>query len=953
MEACGWIVQHPADLNIMAGPGVAVREFKLNGGYADYGLYVDGKVIGVIEAKKEGASLTGVETQSGKYARGLPPNVPHYMLPLPFAYESTGLLTRFTSRLDPFPRSRDVFTFHRPEELLRLVGIPKAEQLRARLRNMPELTAGKLWPIQKSAITNLEESLAENRPRALIQMTMGSGKTFTAVSQVYRLIKFAGARRILFLVDRNNLGKQTDNEFQIYVSPYNNYKFTEEYGVQRLTKNTISDSAKVVITTIQRLFSMLQGEEDFDERNEEQSFFEDDEMDGSATMAVTEKLGDFQTQTQTHPLPQGEGRGEDKKPTSPLKKKAIPVTYNPAIPIGTFDFIVIDECHRSIYNQWRQVLDYFDAFIVGLTATPTKQTLGFFNQNLVEEYNHTDAVADNVNVGFDVYTILTKITKDGAELEKEPEFFVPHRDRRSAKTIHRELDETVTYSPTDLDRDVVSFPQIRLIIKTFKDRLPTDLFPGRTEVPKTLIFAKNDLHADDIVKIVREEFGKGNDFCQKITSKSHKPDELLQSFRNSYFPRIAVTVDMIATGTDVKPLECLIFMRNIQSWSYFEQMKGRGSRVINTNSLQAVTPDAPCKNRFVIVDAIGLCKQDKSESKPLDRQPTVTLERVLKEISKGVVHPDLASTLGAKLARLSTNRTSRWHDDVTTQSGGTPLACLVGPLFHSVDADKNRELAAEKFSVQPDEVTDQQLDEVEAEQVKNALRPFHNPKLREVLLRPEHQVIDEVNRDTLLSAGYDPEAMARAQSLVADFRRFIEANKDEIEAISILYSRPHRAGLRYRQVKELAARLAINPFQVDADQPSTLLKIWNAFAAVQPGKVNTSGNHCKQIVDLVALVRHAINPDTPLRPLGMTVEERFTAWLEEVQSEQATGGKFSPEQMQWLVAIKDHIATSLTIEQDDFDSVPFNQFGGLGRAHELFGDRLTAILDELNARLAA
>ena len=813
LKECGWIIQNMSDMNIMAGPGVAVREFQLTTGEADYGLYIDGKVAGVIEAKKKGHTLTGVETQNDKYVKGLPQGVPHHGLPLPFAYESTGVVTRFTNRLNPHPRSRELFTFHRPEELRRFLELGAEKQLRSCLQTMPELQDNKLWPIQRTAITNLEKSLANNRPRSLIQMTMGSGKTFTAVSAVYRLIKFGGANRILFLVDRNNLGKQTDTEFQNYVSPYNNYKFTEEYGVQRLTKNTIADSAKVVITTIQRLYSMLQGDENFDERNEEHSFFEDDELGQPPAESVAEARTSYSTA---------------KEKGNPLKKQAIPVAYNPAIPIGTFDFIIIDECHRSIYNQWRQVLDYFDAFIIGLTATPTKQTLGFFNQNLVAEYGHTAAVADNVNVGFDVYTILTRISVTGAELQKEPEFFVPHRDRRSKETIHRELDETIAYTTGDLDRDVVAENQIRLILKTFKERLFTQIFPNRTEVPKTLIFAKTDLHADDIVKIVREEFGRGNDFCQKITSKSHKPDDLLQSFRNTYNPRIAVTVDMIATGTDVKPLECLIFMRNIKSWSYFEQMKGRGSRVIDSSSLKSVTPDAASKTRFVIVDAVGLCKQDKNQSKPLDRQPTVTLERVLKEVSKGVVHPDLASTLGAKLSRLAGSRSEAWHKDLEKQTDGQPASQLIASLFNSVDADKNRELAATQFSVSADEVTDAQLDEIEAEQVRAALLPFHNPQLREILLRPEHQVIDKFTRDQLLTSSFDPEARQRAETLVTSFRQFIADNKDEIEAISILYSRPYSAGLRYSQVKELARRLSIKPFHIDESFSTSVAQLYQA-----------------------------------------------------------------------------------------------------------------------------
>ena len=604
---CGWLVQNHRDMNISAGPGVAIREFPLTTGFADWLLYGNCKALGTIEAKPEGHTLTGVEKQSAKYTTGLPANLPHYHLPLPFAYESTGTVTQFTNFLDPDPRSREVFTFHRPEELIRLATLES--QLRANLRNMPVLNPEGLWKVQVEAIRNLEKSLAFNYARALIQMATGSGKTFVACSGSYRLIKFGRAKRILFLVDRNNLGKQTDNEFQQYVSPYNNYKFTEEYGVQRLRRNTIDPAAKVCITTIQRLYSILKGEEEFEDENEEGSLFE------SAPSLV---------------------------------KEPMPVVYNPKVPIETFDIIIVDECHRSIYNIWRQVLEYFDAFIIGLTATPSPQTIGFFNGNLVQDYSHEKAVVDGVNVGYDVYRIETKITKGGAKLAKEPGHFVPHRDRRTRKKKLKELEDDLTYTANDLDRDVVAMDQIRLVVRTFRDRLFTEIFPGRTEVPKTLVFAKTDLHADDIVKVIREEFGRGNDFCQKITSKTtgKKPDDLLNEFRNSYNPRIAVTVDMIATGTDVKPLECLIFMRNINSASYFEQMKGRGCRVIRPDDLQSVTPDAKQKTHFVIVDAVGVCERDKTTSKPLDRKPSVSLEKILNTVAAGAASDDICSTLG-------------------------------------------------------------------------------------------------------------------------------------------------------------------------------------------------------------------------------------------------------------------------------------------------------------------
>ncbi len=904
---CGWLVQDHRDMNISAGPGVAVREFPLATGEADYLLYVDARAIGVVEAKPVGHTLTGVETQSAKYTEGLPSGLPHYCLPLPIAYESTGQVTQFTNRLDPTPRSREVFTFHRPEELLRLVTLVR--QLRGRLRDLPPLEAGELWPVQARAIQNLETSLAANRPRALIQMTMGSGKTFTACNISYRLIKFADAKRILFLVDRNNLGRQTYNEFQQFVSPYTNYRFTEEFNVQHLRRNTVDHASRVCITTIQRLYSMLKGEEELDGEAEDGSLFE-------AELS--------------------------------LVKEPLPVIYNPHIPIEAFDFIIVDECHRSIYNVWRQVLEYFDAFTIGLTATPTAQTIGFFHGNLVQEYTHEDAVADGVNVGFDVYRIATKITDGGATLASKPGVLIPHRDRRTKSKKYRELDDDLTYTANQLDRDVVSEGQIRLVVQTFRDKLFTEIFPERTEVPKTLVFAKNDLHADDIVKTVREEFGKGNDFCQKITCKTtgKKPEELLSEFRNSFNPRIAVTVDMIATGTDVKPLECLLFMRNINSAAYFEQMKGRGSRVVDVDTLRSVTPDARWKTRFVIVDAVGVCERDKTASKPLDRKPSVPLDKVLDLVAKGMANADVVSTLVARLSRMEQEITDEQQDEIAAQADGKSLTSLCHDLLASMDPDQNAARATETYQLPAgQEPTEEQLEQVEQGTMREALKPFHNPKLRQTIIgikQSLEQVIDETTKDELIRAEYDPQALEKAKFLITTFRQFIEDNKDEIEAIQVLYSRPYRAGLRYRHVKELAAALQKPPLSASP------VRLWQAYQALEPDVVKGSGG--KQLVDVIALVRHALDPSQPLCPIGMTVNERFQLWIEQ---QQAAGMTFTKEQMQWLVAIRDHIASSLSINQDDFEYAPFSQFGGLGKAYELFGDRLTEMLDELNERLAA
>ena len=926
---CGWLVQDYAEMNIGAGPGVAVREFPLQTGFADYLLYASGRVIGVVEAKPEGHTLRGVETQSAKYLGGLPSDLPRWTpdgAPLPFAYESTGTVTQFTSNLDPDPRSREVFAYHRPEELIRLVGLP--QQLRAALRRMPTLVTTRLWAKQITAIENLETSLAAGHPRSLIQMVMGAGKTFTACNIAYRLAKFAGAKRVLFLVDRNNLGRQTLNEFQQFASPYNQYKFTEEFGVQHLKKNTIDPAAKVVITTIQRLYSILKGEEEFDEGNEEASMFE----------GAAEKL----------------------------LKEPLPVVYNEKIPPEFFDFIIVDECHRSIYNVWRQVLEYFDSFLVGLTATPSAQTIGFFNGNLVMEYTHEQAVLDGVNVGYDVYRIETQITKDGATLAKDPSYLVPRRDRSTRKKRYAALDDDVQYAGTQLDRDVVNESQIRLVIQTFKSKLP-EIFPGRAtkdgeyECPKTLVFAKTDLHADDITRIIRQEFGKGNDFCQKITSKStgKKPEELLNEFRNSYFPRVAVTVDMIATGTDVKPLECLLFMRNISSAAYFEQMKGRGCRVVNPDVLQSVTSHAPggVKTHFVIVDAIGVTESEKTLSKPLDRQPSVALHSILNTVAAGAVSPDIVSTLAARLTRIDREIDDDQRAQIEKASGGRSPAALAGVLLASIDTDANAARAAADNQLPPgQEPTEPQIDQAERAAMSAALKPFLDPKLRNTILlvkQAAEQVIDEVNQDTLVSSGFDAAALAKARSVVTSFKAFIEEHKDEIEAIRILYSKPYRAGLRYGQVKDLALKLGVPPFYVDAKKPETVGRLWQAFEAAEGGEpeaVKAKGAGGRQLVDLIALVKHAIDGRTPLVPVEEVVEQRYAAWLAEKSK---AGITFAPPQRKWLDAIKDHIAASLAIDAEALEDVPFKQMGGLGAAYEVFGESLPTLLSEMNERLVA
>ena len=901
LEAAGWHVQSLNVLNLGASVGVAVREFPLSTGKADYLLFVDRKAVGVIEAKKVGTTLSHVEDQSEKYTVGLPKDIPHVELPLPFAYESTGIETHFRDNRDPSPRSRRVFSFHRPETLLEWVGQP--DTLRARLQHMPPLIPEGLWRPQVEAVMNLEESFAADRPRALIQMATGSGKTFTACTFVYRLIKFAGAKRVLFLVDRNSLSKQTLREFQQYTTPDDGRKFTELYNAQRLTTNAIDPVCKVTISTIQRVFSMLKGEPEFDEGREEGSSFEVPVADD----------------------------------------QPIEVVYNPTIPIEEFDFIVTDECHRSIYNLWRQVLEYFDAHIIGLTATPSKQTLGFFGKNLVQDYSHERACADGINCNYDVYRIRTEITEKGSKVDAG--FFVDKRDKATREVRWEELDADFQYAENQLDRDVVSRDQIRTVIRTFRDKLFTEIFPGRTEVPKTLIFAKDDSHAEDIVEIAREEFGKGNEFAKKITYRSkEKPEDLIASLRNSYFPRIAVTVDLVSTGVDVKPLECLLFMRDVRSRSYFEQMIGRGTRIINPTDLEAVTPDAKRKTHFVIVDAVGVCESVKVDTRPLEKKKTATFESLLQSIAVGKRDDDTLSTLASRLMRMG--KTTEPKDiERIEEASGKALTTITNGVLDAIDPDKHMSKAAEMFGA--DEPTQEQVAKAKAEIVQSACAVFDAPKFRDLLVeikKRNEQVIDNVSVDEVLEAGFSQAAKDKAKETVAQFRDFLETHKDEISALQIIYSKPYgQRHLTYEAIKELYDALSQPP---NALYPEV---VWHAYEQLDSGKVARLSQE-RMLTNIISLVRYTLGEVAVLEPFVNRVDERFMRWL---AKRQAAGTAFTDEQVDWLRQIKDHIATSLTIEMDDFDYAPFQAKGGRMKVFKLFGDKLGAVLAELNQELAA
>jgi type I restriction enzyme, R subunit len=908
LVASGWLVQSKSKINLFEGIGIAVREYQTDIGPADYVLFVDGKPCGIIEAKREeeGHRMTVHEGQGENYANAKLKHLKNE--PLPFVYISTGDVTRFTDFTDPKPRSREVFCFHRPETLYDW--IKRDKSLRKRLLDLPTLQTDGLRECQINAITNLEISFKENRPRALIQMATGSGKTFTAITAIYRLLKFAKAKRVLFLVDTRNLGEQAEQEFMSFVPNDDNRKFTELYIVQRLKSSYIATDSQVCISTIQRLYSILKGTE-LEESAEEENPNE-------------QKL-------QPREIP--------------------PIEYDGKMPIEFFDFIVIDECHRSIYNLWKQVLEYYDAFEIGLTATPDKRTIGYFNQNLVSEYSHELAVADGVNVGYDVFIIDTKVTQRGGTFWKGE--YIELRERLSRRKRMELQDEDENYSKQQLDKEVVNPNQIRTIIKAFKENLPLifkDRYDkqGLFEVPKTLIFAKTDSHANDIIDIVRQEFAEENKFCKKITYNAEDPKSTLAQFRNDYHPRIAVTVDMIATGTDVKPLECLLFMRDVKSINYFEQMKGRGTRTIDLDSLQKVTPTAKfTKDHFVIVDAIGVTKSLKTDSRPLEKKPGVPLKELLQAIAVGARDEELFTSLANRLTRLDKQISDKEKKQFAEKANGKSISQVVKELLNAYNPDviDNAELRIKNSygSASPLEIG--MAVNAEMERIQNEAARVFTGELNEYIenVRKAHeQKIDLSNPDEVIHMGWNNESKEKATELVNDFVEWMQEHKDELMALQIFYNQPYRRReLTYTMIKEVLEKL-------QNDKPNIApMNVWRAYEALG----QCSGSPRNELTAIVSLIRKVSGIDSELTLYDEMVNENFKNWVWKKHS--GAGDKFNEEQMQWLRMIKDYVINSFHIDRDDFDLNPFNALGGLGKMWQLFGSRTEEIINELNEVLVA
>ena len=862
---------------------VAIREGLLKDNLeADYFLFISGKAVGVLEAKREetDAFSSIVCEQAALYAKSVPNIYQTYQRPLPFIFTSNGKELYFCDFREQDQCFKQIMTIPTPHELVKKLGINDC------FAGLPTLRKKGLRDCQYEAITELEKSFRSGQKRALMVLATGAGKTYTACLAAYRMLSYTPMRRVLFLVDRNNLGKQAEGEFGTFRLTENGEAFNTIFTVNRLRSSSIPSDSNVIISTIQRLFSFLKG--DAIEDNDD-----DDENE-------------------------------------PAEEVTLPP--NPDLPHDYFDMIIIDECHRSIYKNWRKVLEYFDtARLVGLTATPIPETMAFFNNNRIVNYTLEKSIVDGVNVDCRVYRIKTQVTETGGAILEGEKFKEETRYTGEVKTVSSK--ETQTYTNKELNRSIINPAQIKLILSTYRDVVYTELFndPQRElnmdYLPKTLIFALNEAHATNIVQIAKEVFGRTDDrFVQKITYSAGDSNELIRQFRNDKDFRIAVTCTLVATGTDVKPLEVVMFMRDVESLPLYIQMKGRGVRTIGDEQLRNVTPNAFSKDCFYLVDAVGVTEHEKTIPTASDDPTTkiITLKELLERISHGYIPDEYLKRLAATLARIYNKADDSQrkefahlsHDDmkelssriydalekgilppfISTEKPNLERKGLVSPLANHADARRYLLILAAGFV--------------------NTLMP---------------------GEDTLISKGFSIED---AKNTTEAFEEFCRENADEIEALRIIYNNEGEP-ITYSMLKDLEHKLRM------ANNHFIPKQIWNSYAILSPSKVkrSTTKEESDALTNIMQLARYAFHQIERLDSVVTTSKQYFNLWLGQNQRE------ITEKQREVISRIVDYIAsngacTVRDIREDDATHAAqmIQAFGGMQKADEALRSLYTFVV---------
>ena len=805
----------------------AIEEGLLNQNMeADYLLFINGKAVGVLEAKKEDVDVSAdwVKAQAEKYVNNVPGLYQTISKPLPIIYLSNGKQVLFKDYRNPDSEYQELGRIHTPKEISKMLGITDEY---AGLPALSEREKKALRDCQYEAITELEKSFRMGQNRALMVLATGSGKTYTACMAAYRMLSYTPMKRVLFLVDRNNLGKQAEGEFGMFRLTENGDPFNTIFSVNRLRSAKVPSDSNVVICTIQRLFSLLKGE-DINDADDDENYGADE-----------------------------------------VNEVSLPT--NLMLPPDFFDMIIIDECHRSIYGNWRKVLDYFSsAKMVGLTATPAPETLAFFNNNRIVNYTLEKSIADGVNVDYRVYRIKTQATEDGGAIREGEDVKKITRYTGTVETIKNQ-DET-TYSKTELNRSIVNPAQIKLVLETYRDAVYTEMFidpqrePNMDYLPKTLIFALNDAHASNIVKIAKEVFGRTDDkFVQKITYSAGDSNELIRQFRNDKDFRIAVTVTLVATGTDVKPLEIVMFMRDVESEALYTQMKGRGVRTIGDEQLRNVTPNAFSKDLFYLVDAVGVTEHEMKVTRPGgDDGPTyvMTLKELLERITHGNVCDEYLRLLAARLSRIY-NKCKESERNEFIKLAKADMKDIAVAIYDALEGGK---LPPYNDINEPNN------------ERKGLVAPLvNNPEARKYLLilNAGFVTILQPGEDTLISKGF---SLEEANETTQAFEKYVNEHKDEIEALRIIYNNQGEP-LTYAMLKDLENKLK---FENNKFNPHLL---WNTYALVHPDAVVKFSTQEEKdaITNIIQLVRFAYHQITTLNSLHASANQYFNLWCGQMQ----------------------------------------------------------------------
>ena len=797
---------------------VAIREGLMVGNReADYLLFLNGKAVGVLEAKRIETDINSdiVQEQARLYTRSCPkwcqawfPNIP---LPLAYVANSRDLMFYDTRKSNSeFEYCKKI---HTPKEVKKLLGLEDDYV------GLPTLSPKGLRACQYEAITQLEQSFRNGENRALMVLATGAGKTYTACLAAYRMLAFTPMKRILFLVDRNNLGKQAETEFGTFRLTENGDPFNTIFTVNRLKSSSVPTDSNVVISTIQRLFSLLKGDEitDNDEDDEE------------------------------------------------IEDKEIILPENPNLPSDFFDMIIIDECHRSIYGNWQKVLNYFSkAKLIGLTATPVPETKAFFNGNIIVNYTLEKSIVDGVNVDCRVYRIKTQATENGGAILEGDKVKRETRYTGQVQTINNQ--ETKNYTREELNRSIINPAQIKLILETYRNAIYTEMFtdPQREAnldyLPKTLIFALNENHATNIVQIAKEVFGHNdNRFVQKITYSAGDSNELIRQFRNDKDFRIAVTCTLVATGTDIKPLEVVMFMRDVASEPLYIQMKGRGVRTIGDEQLRNVTPNAYSKDCFYLVDAVGVTEHEKTVTAPSDGATTrlISLKELLEKITHGNVNDEYLRLLASRLSRISHKCEEKDREK---------FICLTHISMMSI--------ASNIFNALEEDVLPEYINVNEPNTARKALvyTIANNPDAREFLLILNAGFVEILmpGEDKLISKGFSQE---EAQATTSAFETYCEEHKDEIEALRIIFNNQGEP-LTSAMLKDLENKLKF------ANSKFNMSSLWNSYAIINPQMVkNSSTKEEKEaLTNIIQLVRYAFHQIERLESLYPSANQRFNLW---------------------------------------------------------------------------